>query len=51
MRTSPNIFSLVLFFCQKNAKQAAFYARRTKGKNIFEWSYPDSYRDKLATIK
>jgi len=23
---------------------------KTKDKNIFDWSYPDGYRDKLATI-
>jgi len=24
---------------------------RTKEQIIFDWSYPDGYRDKLATIK
>jgi hypothetical protein len=35
----------------KKENQRAFCAQRTRDKNIFDWSYPDGYRDKLATIK
>jgi hypothetical protein len=35
----------------KKENQRSFYAQKTKSENIFDWSYPDGYRDKLAMIK
>jgi type II secretory pathway component PulL len=36
---------------QKMQNSRHFMPKRQRIKNIFDWSYPDSYRDKLAAIE
>ena len=53
MRTHTRVYGRGTFrvpLAQKKENRGHFMSSRTKEQDIFSWSYPDGYRDKLATI-